>query len=78
MSGSNKKNKEDADYRKILCRCSFCKNLDMDSGAALEIDFRVGMMVYVCRNCNKENRLSLQPANSSFPDIGIGIGKGIK
>ena len=75
MSGSEKPNEEKEDFRKIICKCAYCRNMDIDSGSALEIDFKSGLLVYVCRNCNKENRLNLQPASSNFPSIGIGTGK---
>ena len=78
MSGSEKQNSEKSDFRKIICKCSYCKNLDIDSGSALEIDFRTGLLVYVCRNCHKENRLSLNPPQSNFPGIGVGVGKGAR
>ena len=53
--------------------CSHCGHHDIDGDEMLEIDFKKGHMVYVCRKCLKENVMRLNAAVPSlYPRIGVG------
>lgn len=57
--------------RLIMLVCEHCGHHDIDGDELLEIDFKKGQIMYVCRNCNKENIMKMPTAPSVYPRIGI-------
>ena len=57
--------------RPLMLVCGKCGHHDLDGDELLEIDFKQGLMVYVCRECNHENIMKLNAVPASYPSIGI-------
>jgi hypothetical protein len=50
---------------KITVVCGNCRHHDSES--SLEINFRDGVIYYMCPECNKESKISLKVENKPFP-----------
>ena len=49
----------------ITVVCGHCRHHDKNS--SLEINFRDGIIYYMCPECNKESKISLRAENKPFP-----------
>ena len=52
---------------KITTVCFYCRYHDTDP--ILEINFKDGMIYYVCRECKQENQLKLVEVSKPLPKI---------
>ena len=50
---------------KITVVCANCRHHDSDPN--VEINFRDGMIYYMCPECKKESKISLQVKNKPLP-----------
>jgi len=50
---------------KITTVCSYCRYHDTDPN--IEINFRDGVIYYMCRECKKESKINLKIDNKPFP-----------
>ena len=57
--------------RPIMLICGKCGHHDIDGDELLEIDFKKGHMMFVCRKCEKENLIKLNAVPSTYPTIGV-------
>lgn len=57
--------------RTIMLVCAHCGHHDIEGDELLEIDFKQQQMMYVCRNCDKENIMKMKTNPSRYPRIGI-------
>jgi len=62
---------DDDKKRRIMLICVHCGHHDIDGDELLEIDFKQQQIMYVCRNCNKENIMKMKTSPSSYPMIGV-------
>ncbi|MFA5759881.1 MAG: hypothetical protein WC942_11075, partial [Clostridia bacterium] len=51
----------------ITTVCSFCRYHDTEPN--IEINFKDGKIYYICRECKKENIISLISLSSPFPKV---------
>lgn len=49
----------------IIVVCSYCRNHDKEPN--IEINFKDGVIYYVCPECNKESKISLKADSKPFP-----------
>lgn len=49
----------------ITVVCSYCRYHDKEPN--IEINFRDGVIYYVCRECKKESKIKLIPENKPYP-----------
>lgn len=52
---------------KITAVCSHCRHHDTDPN--LEINFRDGVVYYVCEECRKESKILLKADNKPLPKM---------
>jgi len=50
---------------KITAVCSHCYNHDNDPN--IEMNFREGVVIYLCPECKKESKISLKVENKPLP-----------
>ena len=51
----------------ITIVCQYCRNHDKEPN--IEINFKDGMIYYMCPICKKENKLQLKAENTPLPRI---------
>ena len=51
----------------ITVVCSHCRNHDKDPN--IEINFREGVIYYMCPECKKESKIGLKVENKPLPRI---------
>lgn len=50
----------------MKCICKFCNNSSSEN-LAIEIDFRTGIIYYICPHCKKENSIELEKKVFTLP-----------
>lgn len=51
----------------ITVVCSHCRNHDKDPN--IEINFKDGVIYYICPECKKESKISLKAEGKPFPKM---------